>query len=171
MIDQITNELIIASRLLHTNNVNAIAGEIGYKPMLIINALSHGVEVGKLTYNKKKGIIKISEGVESEHLSVTESMNELIEQLELFARYRNAEGKDDAINDIMAFLPGTPELHIKIAVFVSKKLDNYDLADPKDKQSVYTFVTLKENVKKQFGLKQFDTKIKTKLAKTGKSKK
>lgn len=160
MIDGLTNELIIASKVLGTNNVTKIAEEIGYKPLIIMNALWSGDTNGKFKYNKKKDNITLSPDLEPELLSVSEAMNELIDQLELFTTFRNKEERDETVGDIVAFLGGTPELHIKIAVFASKKLTSYTLADPKDKKSKYTFVTLKENADKQFGTKAFIPKEK-----------
>lgn len=165
MLDQIANEIIIASTLLKSNNVQFIAESLGYKPMLIITALFRGVEVGKFEYDQKKGIIKISPDVDVNSLSVTEGMNELTGLIEDFVTYRNAEEKDDTIGDLWAFLGGTPELHVQIAVHASPKLATYELIDPKDKESVYTFVTLKDNADKLWGQKAFKAKPKGKAAK------
>lgn len=163
MIDQITNELILASVIKKTNKVSTIAGEIGYKPMLIINALYRGQETGKLKYSQKKDIFTIHDDVELEHLTTTEGINEVREQLELFARYMAETEQDVSVEELqMKFLPGTPELHIRIAVYSSKVLTSYEVADPKDRESVYTFVTLKENADKQWGMKQFVAKKKDK---------
>ncbi len=156
MIDQIANEVMIASMLMHTNNVSRIAEQIGYRPMLIITALYRAGELGKFTYNKKQDTIQISEDVDLDNLAVTEAMTELVDLMEQFMTYLNAEEKDMSIEELVMLLGGVPDLHIKIAAHVSKRLTTYELAQPKDKKSVYTFITLKENVEKQFGKKQFD---------------
>jgi hypothetical protein len=156
MIDQIANELMLASMLMHTNNVSRIAEEIGYRPLLIITALYRGVEQGKLVYNKKQDTIQIQEGVEVDSLALTEAMTELIDLVEQFMVYMNAEEKDMSLEELQMLLAGVPILHIKIAAHMSQKLTTYELAQPKDKKSVYTFITLKENVDKQWGKKQFD---------------
>ena len=155
MIDQITNEIIISSQLLHTNNVSRIASELGYRPMLIITALYRGVEVGKITYDEKRDTIQISEDVEVEKLAVTEGTQELLDYTEEFMRYLNAREKDMTIDELRMLLGGIPDLHIRIVVFISTKLTSYELADLKDKKSIYTFITLTENVDEKFGLKQF----------------
>lgn len=157
MIDSIVNELLMASRILHTNKVSRIAEEIGYKPILIINAMYRGAETGKLTYDKKHDTLTISPDVEVEHLGVSEGMSELSEQVELLITYLNGEEKDMSIEELRLFLGGqTPELHVKIAVMASTNLATYEIADPKDKESVYTFITLKENRLRKWGTKQFD---------------
>ena len=156
MIDQIANELMIASQLMHTNNVSRIAEQIGYRPMLIITALYRAGEQGKFTYNEKQDTMQICEGVELDDLALTEAMTELIDLIEQFMFYLNAKEKDMSIEELQMLLAGVPDLHIKIAAHMSKKLTTYELAQPKDKKSVYTFITLKENVDKQWGKKQFD---------------
>lgn len=156
MIEQIGNELMLASQIMHTNNVSRIAEEIGYRPMLIIAALYKAGEQGKFTYNKKQDTMQIQEGVELDNLSLTEAMTELIDLIEQFMVYMNAEEKDMSIEELQMLLAGVPILHIKIAAHMSKKLTTYELAQPKDKKSVYTFITLKENAEKQWGKKQFD---------------
>lgn len=158
MIDQIANELIIASQLLHTNNVSRIAEEIGYRPMLIITALYRASENGKFTYNKKTDTISIAEDVSVENLNVSEAMSELVDLMEQFITYLNGDEKDMSVEELMMLLGGVPDLHIKIAAFVSKKLTTYELLDPKDKKSSYTFITLKENADKLWGQKQFNAK-------------
>lgn len=157
VIDSIANELVVASLVKHTNNVSALASELGYKPLLIMNALYDGDRSGKFKYNSKKDTITISEDVEVNSLAITESLSDLRQQLEQFIRNINALEKDMVIEELQMFLPGTPELHIKMCIYLSNELTSYELNDPKDKKSVYTFVTLKENADKQYGKKQFKT--------------
>lgn len=157
VIDSIANELVIASLVKHTNNVSALASELGYKPLLIMNALYDGDRSGKFKYDSKKDIITIDSEVEAEKLAVTESLSDLREQIEQFIYNINLLEKDMSIEEMQMFLPGTPVLHIKMCIYTSEKLTTYDLADKKDKKSVYTFVTLKENADKQYGKKQFKT--------------
>lgn len=158
LLDQIGNELMIASQIMGTNNVSNIANEIGYRPIIIIASLYRANENGKFTYNEKRDTITISEDVNVDSLDVSETMRDLIEILEQFFTYMNGQEKDMTIEELMMLLGGTPELHIKLAVRVSDKLTTYELTDPKDKKSSYTFVTLKENVDKEWGRKQFDAK-------------
>lgn len=156
MIDQIANEVIIASQLLHTNNVSRIAEQIGYRPMLIITALYKAGDDGKFTYNKKTDTISIAEDVEVGSLNCTEAITELSGLIEDFTYYLNREEKDMSIEELEMMIGGVPRLHIEMAIFISKNLTSYELTDPKDKKSTYTFVTLQENADKKFGTKQFD---------------
>lgn len=158
MIDRIANEIMLASRIMHTNNISAIAGELGYKPMLLINALYFGTESGKFVYDKKKDIITIDPEVVVEQLEVTEGLQELREQIEIFVGYLNGDEKDMSLEELVVMLGNsTPKLHCQIATATSQKLTAYQLLDPKDKQSEYTFYTLNENKDKLWGQKQFST--------------
>lgn len=170
MFDELANELILASVLLKTNNINVIAEQIGYKPLLITTALYRGNDTGKFVWNKKKNIIQISEDVEIDSLVATDGMNELVNVIEEFMLYVNREEKDQSIEEMQMWLGGTPELHVRMAAKLSKKLSTYEGADPKDKQNVYTFITLNENLDKKWGLKQFDPKN-SKAAKLAKKNK
>lgn len=165
MIDEIANEILIASRIMHTNVVSTIAQEIGYRPMLIITALYKGTEDGKFTYNKKRDTITQGEGVDVDNLLVTEAMRELIDMINQFMHYQNTKEETDmTIDELAMLIGGIPDLHLKMAVRLSKKLSTYEIADPKDKKSVYTFITLTENLDKKWGKKQFNAK-KTKARK------
>lgn len=155
VVDQIANEMVIASLVEHTNNVSKLASELGYKPILIMNALYKGELFKKFKYDSKKDIITISEDLEVEKLAVTESLSDLRAQVEEFIGNMNALEKDMTVDELRMFIPGTPELHVRMSIYTSEKLVTYDLKDPKDKKSVYTFVTLKENADKQYGKKQF----------------
>lgn len=159
MIDQIANELLIASRIMHTNVVSTIASEIGYRPMLIITALYKGTEDGKFAYHKKSDTITQGEDIDVDNLLVTEAMRELIDMIEQFIYFQNTKEETDMTTDeLMMLIGGVPDLHLKMAVHLSKKLSTYEIADPKDKKSVYTFITLTENVDKKWGTKQFNAK-------------
>lgn len=156
MIDRIANEMIIASHLKKTNQVAPVAEQLGYQPMLILNALYEGEKAGKLTYITKKNIFNVDKDVNVEALLVTDQVAEVREQVEIFMTHQNASEVDMTVDELRSFLPMFPELHMEIALFTSKVLATYELSDPKDKKSVYTFVTLKENEGKFWGKKQFD---------------
>lgn len=159
MVDGIANEIILASLELHTNNISKIATELGYQPILIMNGLFAGEKAGKFVYDKKHDLIKnISEDLIIDQLSITEGLTESMEQIELFMEAENSIEVDLTIDEIRKFIPMFPELHMRIALRVNRKLVTYDLADPKDAKSVYTFITLKENADKLWGKKQFDVK-------------
>jgi len=171
MIDQIANEIILSSLLLHTNSVARIAENLGYQPILIMNALYAGERDSKFTYVKKKDIINLSEGIETSHLMITSGLRESQDQIETFITNQNRLQTDLTIEELHAFIPNLPEFHLKLAISSSRELATYEISDPKDKKSVYTFVTLKINEARKFGQKQFDATKPSTFAKHAKGKK
>jgi len=171
MIDYIANEIILASQELHTNNLSTIASELGYQPILIMNAVFAAEKSGKFVYVKKKDIIKISEDVDLDSLVVTEGLIESRDQIEMFIANQNVLEVDLSTDELRGFIPMLPEVQMKVAIRSSKRLATYDITDPKDRDSTYTFVTLKENLDRRFGEKQFDESKPSKFSRAGKSKK
>lgn len=171
MIDQVANEVIIAAHLLHTNDVNRIAQELGHRPLLIITGLYKAQELGKIEWDEKKDLIKVSPEVTEKLLFTTEATQELTELLDQFIYHMNTnKERDVSVEELTMLLGGVPELHIKMAAFKSDRLSTYELADPADKKSVYTFLTLNKNLEKQWGKNQFDKEnsLATKAAKKNK---
>ena len=160
----IANEIAIAREVLGTNNVSTIAEELRYTPVLMINALHAGVRAGKLKYDEKRGTVDIQEEVEVEKLALSEDFYDagnginLMEEIEQLILNVNQSEKDVSAEELMTWLPGSTDTKIKMIAFTSGKLTTYELTDPKDKKSTYTFLTLKENADKQYGKKQFKKK-------------
>lgn len=174
VIDKIVNEIIIASSVMKTNNLSRIAQEIGHRPVLIFCAMYRAGETGKFTYNKKRDTIKIDADVEPKALAVTEGLSELIDIIEIYTAYLNSDEKDVTTDELRMTFGGISDTHIDMALLKSDRLATYEFADPSDKKSVYTFITLKENIDKKFGVKQFDkdnSKAKRHAEKTAKAKK
>lgn len=164
MIDQIGNEMIVASMVMHTNNVDRIAAVLMYSPVLIINALYAAEDAGKIKYNEKAKTFSIYEDVEPSTLSITEHFlgNEpeidVKEEIVQLIRNLNKDEKDMSAEELSTWIPGSTAERFKIFAYVTPELAMYEIADPKDKQSVYTFLTLKGNEDKLWGKKQFDSK-------------
>lgn len=165
MLDGIVNELIVSTKLLNTNNVTRIASELGYQPLLVINALSEGNRLGKFVYHRKHDTIDPTEGLAIDKLAVSENMRELGEQLAVFVADMNSREQDIWIVRLTEFVPGTTELQIRLAVHSNADIAEYDLQDPRDKKSIYKFLTLTENLDKQWGAKQFIEPPKNKKSK------
>lgn len=153
--ENVANEMIIASQVMHTNNISNIASELGYQPLLVINALFAGQRSGKFVWNKKKDIIKIAADVAIEQLVITDQLIEIRDALEEFISNHNEQEKDFVFEELHGFIPAVGETQLKVALYSSRVLDSYEIADPKDRQSVYTFYTRKENLDKLWGNKRF----------------
>jgi hypothetical protein len=164
MIDRIGNEMIVASLVLHTNSVDRIAGELQYNPVLVINALYRAEDQGKVKYDSKTKTFSIYEEVDVPNLAITENflgheedidVNEQIAQL---IRNLNQDETDMSVEELVSWIPGSAPIKFKVFAYVHPELATYELTDPKDSKSVYTFVTLKENLGKNWGAKQFKAK-------------
>lgn len=157
-LEQIANELAIMSKITKSNNVSFLAGKLGYRPAMIIVALQIGEDAGLFKYNKKKDLIKVADDKFDDlyKLDVTNNsaeIRDLIERLITIQNTREVDLSTDEIAMLMGF-PTEVEL-LNLPISTSDKLSTYELSSGKDKKSVYTFVTLKENVDKQWGAKQF----------------
>ena len=164
MIDRIGNELIVASIVMHTNSVDRIAGELQYSPVLIINALYQAQRDGKIDYNEADKTFAINADVAVESLALTEqfigndpSLDVKKEIIQLI-RNLNSTKVDMSAEELSTWLPGASATRLKMFAYTEPTLTTYELADPIDKESVYTFITLKENAGKQFGKNQFNKK-------------
>ena len=60
--------------------------------------------------------------------------------------------------ELSTWLPGASATRLKMFAYTENELATYELSDPKDKESTYTFITLKGNEDKLWGKKQFDVK-------------
>lgn len=162
--DRIANELLIAREVMHTNNVDRIAEVLRYSPILIINALYEGERSGKLVYHRKQKTIDVGEGVEVKSLALTSEFMDagsginISEQIEQLIRNLNSDQTDMSAEELSTWLPGSSDVHVKMLAYVNPNLATYEFADPKDKESVYTFITLEENKLRRWGEKQFDSK-------------
>jgi hypothetical protein len=171
MLDQIANELIVASVIKKTNNISALAEELGYRPILLINALYKGSRDGKFKWDRKKDLLTIAEDVEPKNLAITEGLAEMREQIEMFIANINSDEKDLSIEELEMTIGGMPRLHIDICAFTSKLLSTYEYDDPGQKKgnATYTFLTLSENLGKQWASKQYNAK-KSKAARLAQAK-
>lgn len=157
----IDNEILIAGHVMHTNNVEAIAAELNYSPLLIINALYSAERAGKIAFDRKHKTFTVSEGVEVELLAPTdEFLNvgggiNLSDEVEALISNLNGDGKDMSAQELSLWIPGSSVVRVKMLALLNRNLTTYDMTDPKDRKSVYTFLTLKDNAAKQFGAKQF----------------
>jgi len=165
----IANEMLIAKEVMKTNSVDTIAAQLGYSPMLIINALYQGERDGKLTYNRKQKTFAATEGTDIAALAPGEEF--LIagdfnvgEELEQLVRNLNSEQTDISAEELMGWL-GISDVRVKMMAFINPRLAMYDLADLKDRKSIYTFITLKENADKRWGETQFKAKGKSDVKK------
>jgi len=119
--------------------------------------LYEGERLGKFKWDRKKGILTVDYEVLANKPAVMESTLDLCHTIEELIRNLNSDEKDMSFEELFInWLPGVAEMHVRMAVRVSQLLTTYELTDPKDKESTYTFITLAENLSKEWGRKQFN---------------
>ena len=85
-------------------------------------------------------------------------MSQFIEELELYVADANSR-ESDITTDQLALSAGMrDDTLIRLAVFKSSKLASYELSPVKDKKTVYTFVTLADNLDHKWGERQIGGK-------------
>ncbi len=150
---RILNEMAILSEVKQTNSVPYLQELLGYQPLMIHNAITQGLEDGTVaSFKRKNGAIEFTDKTRQ---PVTKNNEMMGDEIEYFVREANAREWDITIDELQLQLLTPVDTHIRIAIYANPKLTTYELADPKQKKSVYTFVTLTDNKDKQFGKKQF----------------
>lgn len=133
-----------------------LATELMYPPLFLINALEYGKTLGILEHDYKTDKVTVLKDAPTTHMGMEVTM--LMNALEDKIRYENAKEQDLTLGLIQQWCtgvrPSAAELALRRLV-LDNVLYEYDLADPKDKKSVYTFYTLVENKDKNYGKKQF----------------
>ncbi len=137
--------------------MGAIGSELMYPPLFIINALDLGKKLGLLKHDYKTDEVEVIQGSTTNTYmgaEVQDLMNAFVQKI----GYENALGHDMNLGLLQQWCvgvrPSAAEMGLK-RLILDGVLVTYDLADPKDKKSVYTFYTLKENEGEQWGTKQF----------------
>lgn len=150
------NELAILSHIMDTHNIVDVQAVVGIPPLQLHNILTQAEADGKTTYNRKKSKFVVDPELDLATLAVTESVQNFIEELELYVTDANSR-ESDVTTDQLALATGmSQDVLIRLAVFRSDKLASYDLSPKNDKKTTYTFVTLRDNVSNQWGTKQLE---------------
>ena len=150
------NELAILSHIMRTNSIDALQEIVGIPPLQLHNILTQAQADGKIKYNRKKSNFTLDADIDLPNLAVTDGMSQFIEEVELYVADAN-DRNSDITTDQLALAAGMrDDTLIRLAVFRSDKLASYDLSPKNDKKTVYTFVTLKDNLTHQWGKKQLE---------------
>lgn len=153
--DQILKQLMRASQLHPDFTVSEIAEHLGFPPLFIINALALGEESDAL-----QRILEDDKIIVAEHAGFDygDDITRLREEIMQLIQAQNAKETDVETGLVARWLTGVRPLSVELALDAIVKdgqLASYDLADPKDKKSVYTFLTMPENLEHKWGVKQF----------------
>lgn len=163
--EEVLAQLVLLWRLVEetepvaAQTAGALASELMYPPLFIINALDLGKDLGVLTHDYETDEVVVTSdwvgrGMGSE-------VTRLMAALEDKVRYENALESDLNLGLLQSWCMGVrpSALRLALAELVrTNVLYEYELADPLDKDSVYQFYTHVDNKGKDWGLKQFKHK-------------
>lgn len=153
---QIRDQIVKANKLHPDWTISRIASELGYSPLFIIEALHLGEIEGDFKRDEEKDTLVDVQW--PERVSSSELLDDLYESIHKVVGYFNAKEMDIEEGLMWQWLNGVRPLMIEFTIddlVMGDKIAKYDLTDPKDEKSVYTFLTLPENKDKQWGRKQF----------------
>lgn len=160
---EIARQLAVMVELHPEMTISEMAAELAFSPIFIINAIAEGKRmeliqrtdkfeddklelISPLDLEQQGGFLF---GEENSRLQreITQLLNDLAE-----------EEKDIEHNQLEFWVRGVRPSALEISLHVLKQLDiidSYELADPSDKKSKYTFYTLMRNSSHRWGRKQF----------------
>lgn len=166
---EIVWQIAALHELYPKDTVSDIAGKLMLSPLYIINALEEGerMEMFQRQRDKKGTITEVIDTIAPIDWKnmANDAFGLDIQRLqgELFRAIDSANSIQQDLEDgrLQAWCRGIKPAAVEIALYFLRKqelITNYELADPGDKKSVYTFHTLKPNAINQWGTKQFKPK-------------
>jgi hypothetical protein len=166
---EIVWQIAILHEMHPKDTVSEIAGRLMLSPLYIINALDEGekMELFQRQRDKKGEVTEVLDTVapiDWKNLG-SDVAGADIQRLqgEILRAISTANANENDIEDgmLQAWCRGIKPSAVEMALrflFQGGIIDNYELADPADKKSVYTFHTLRPNNENQWGKKQFKAK-------------
>lgn len=165
-----TKEIVWHIAALHEmypkETISELANRLMMSPILIINALEEGESMEFFVRKRdKKG--NLTEELETVspidwgNMAGNEFGSEIVRfQNEILRAIASANSEKNDIEDgtLQAWCRGVKPCAIELALRYLQEqniISNYQMADPSDKKSVYTFHTLKVNESEKWGSKQF----------------
>jgi hypothetical protein len=158
------------SELYPKDTVSEIAAKLGLSPIFIINALDEGEQLEWFQRKRdKKGavtevleiLLPINWGIADHDNTFGPDHRRIRDEIVCAITNANKEEQDIDLGTLMAWCRGINPSAVEIVLESLTKLNvlgAYDLADPKDVKSIYTFYSLKGNATNQWGTKQFKAK-------------
>jgi hypothetical protein len=163
---EIVWQIAILHELHPKETVSEIAGRLMLSPLYVINALDEGesMELFQRQRDKKGVVTEVLETVSPidwKNLGSDVAGTDIQRlQGEILRAINTANADENDVEDGMLQMwcrgikPSAVEMALRF-LYQGGIIDHYELADPGDKKSVYTFHTLRPNNDKQWGSKQF----------------
>lgn len=163
---EIVWQMAVLREMYPKETISELASRLMLSPIFIINALDEAekMELFRRTKNKKGELTEVLETmspVDWESLEGPEFGEDIMRLQEEMVRAvasANSDENDVESGTLQAWCRGIRPSAIEIALeFLYHKviLGRYELADPGDEKSVYTFYSLRVNVANKWGAKQF----------------
>ena len=160
---EIARQMAVYSYVNPKDDINDIAMHAGYAPVAVINALHAGSRENIFTTTRDKdGFKSISvsteqyEDIAKTPLNFGEDIAKACDVIEECVENVN-RNEGDITRDQMLLWTQLPPVAFEVCVQAlvgSGRIATYKLQNPKDKKSVYTFLTLPKNADKLWGTKQ-----------------
>lgn len=166
---EIVWQIAIMHELYPKAKISELAAKLMLSPIFIINALDLGEQMEMFQRKRdKKG--KVTEVLEMLLVIDWDAVNgeefgkdNVRIQNEILRAIGSVNATENDIEDgmLQSWCRGLKPCEIEMALTLLEKqniITSYELADPKDKKSVYKFYTLAVNIGKVWGTKQFKAK-------------
>lgn len=155
---QIAYQLAILHKMYPKNTIDELAAHLMLSPIFVINALKEGERLELFTRKKGSDVIKGSTDIDYDELELGAEISRLNNEIVRVVAEANETKEDVEAKTLEFWCRGINPMALEMAVHVLTTIGviaSYELSDPKDKKSVYTFLTIGGNEKKQWGAKQF----------------
>jgi DNA-binding MarR family transcriptional regulator len=154
-------QIAVFHELYPKETISDLAHRLMYSPVFVINALDEGEKMELFSRIKGEDKLIATTPVDYQTMMGLEFGTEQTRiQNELLRAIASANKDEDDVEEgtLQAWCRGIRPSDIELALHTLQKIDfvsKYELANPKDKESKYTFYTLRINEGKEWGLKQF----------------
>ena len=158
---EIAMQIAVFHELYPKETISELAARMMYSPVFIINALDEGEKMELFSRVKDKDKLIATTPVDYATMmglefgqEQTRIQNEILRAV----ASANADQNDVEEGTLQLWLRGIRPGDVELALHVLQKIDfiaKYEIANPKELKSKYTFYTLRINEGKNWGLKQF----------------
>lgn len=167
--NELALQIAVLAKIHPKFTVSELAAALGWAPLFIVNALEEGRAMELFEVNREKDTLTV---IPSHPLNGEQTLSpmgvelaRLTDEILYKVASANKEEQDVSLEQLQwSWLKGLPLAHVELAIEVlvhNKLVEGYQLSDPYDKESVYTFYTLAGgNKDNQWGSKQFKPRSK-----------
>lgn len=156
---QIARQLAILNEMHPKQSIKQLAGRLGFSPIYIINALDEGERMGLFTRNKKNSSIKNHQiELNYQDLDLGDDITQILMAIERVIGDANDDEQDVESKTLEFWCVGINPAITEMCIYILKEANiiaEYELSDPKDEKSKYTFYSLYGNEQNKWGKKQF----------------